>query len=91
MIPLAKACNFAGSEGNGVHKWREAERMQLHAELDAAFFHLYGIAREDAEYMLSTFAGTGLLPDDQRQEQTSLWAGGSIGAMTLAAYDRLLA
>jgi hypothetical protein len=27
------------------------------AELDAAFFHLYGIARDDAEYILSTFKG----------------------------------
>jgi hypothetical protein len=27
------------------------------AELDAAFFHLYGIDRDDVEYMLSTFKG----------------------------------
>ena len=25
------------------------------AELDAAYFHLYGIDRDDAEYILSTF------------------------------------
>jgi hypothetical protein len=27
----------------------------LQAELDAAFFHLYGISRDDAEYILGTF------------------------------------
>jgi hypothetical protein len=27
----------------------------LRAELDAAFFHLYGIARDDVEYILDTF------------------------------------
>lgn len=55
MIPLAKACDFDGSEGNGVHKWREAERIHLRAELDAAFAHLYGVSEEDYAYMLSTF------------------------------------
>jgi hypothetical protein len=27
------------------------------AELDAAYFHLYGVGREDAAYILSTFKG----------------------------------
>jgi hypothetical protein len=34
-----------------------AERAELMAELDAAFFHLYGVDRDDAEYILSTFKG----------------------------------
>lgn len=89
MIPLAKACDFKGSEGRGIQKWREDERMQLRAELDAAFFHLYGVSRDDAEYMLSTFTNTGLIPESGRLEQTRLWASGSIGAMTLNAYDQL--
>jgi hypothetical protein len=55
MKPLAKACDFKGSEGNGVHKWRDAERLQLRAELDAAFAHLYGVSEDDFAYMLSTF------------------------------------
>jgi len=29
--------------------------MQLRAELDACFFHLYGIEREDVDYILDTF------------------------------------
>ena len=66
MIPLAKACDFKGSRGDGVHIWKEAERAEIRAELDAAYFHLYGISRDDAEYILSTFSNTGLVPDDKR-------------------------
>ena len=32
-----------------------AERAQVRAELDAYFFHLYGLSREDADYILETF------------------------------------
>lgn len=55
MKPLAEACGFQGSEGNGVHKWRNQERMELRAELDAAFAHLYGLSEDDFMYLLSTF------------------------------------
>ena len=85
MIPLAQACNFTGSRGDGAHIWKEAER----AELDAAYFHLYGGARADAEYMLSTFTNTGLAPEDERSSQQCLWKDGSTGELVLAAYDRL--
>ncbi|MBN1807150.1 MAG: N-6 DNA methylase [Sedimentisphaerales bacterium] len=53
MIPLAEAAGFKPK----VYKWKTAERAKLMAELDAAFFILYGIKREDVEYMLSTFSG----------------------------------
>src|SRR5437868_7440064 len=69
MIPLAQACDFKGSRGDGVHIWKEAERAQLRAELDAAYFHLYGINRDDAQYILSTFTNTGLLREDERPAQ----------------------
>ncbi|MCI0555647.1 MAG: SAM-dependent DNA methyltransferase, partial [Anaerolineae bacterium] len=36
-------------------RWDEARRFLLRAELDAAYFHLYGIAREDVDYILDTF------------------------------------
>jgi hypothetical protein len=62
MIPLAQACDFKGSRGDGVHIWKEEERAQLRAELDAAYFHLYGISRDDAEYILTTFTNTGVVP-----------------------------
>lgn len=53
MRPLAKAAGFAP----GVWKWKEPERAQLRAELDAAYFHLYGLSKGDVEYVLGTFAG----------------------------------
>ena len=35
--------------------WNEEERSHLRARLDALYFHLYGLSREDAAYVLSTF------------------------------------
>ena len=35
--------------------WDEEDRRHLRARLDALYFHLYGITRDDAEYILSTF------------------------------------
>ena len=60
MLPLAEACDFTSGSfqteyGGRLNKWDEAERAELMAELDAAFFHLYGINRDDVEYILSTF------------------------------------
>ncbi len=72
MLPLADACQFTGGSfqaeyGGRLNKWDEAERAELIAELDAAFFHLYGIDRDNVEYILSTFKGIHeqqtLLPD----------------------------
>jgi len=89
MIPLAKACGFTGSRGDGVHIWKEKERAELRAELDAAYFILYGIERADAEYMLSTFTNTGYLPTDQRGEEGQPWTRGGLGDMILEAYEHL--
>jgi hypothetical protein len=36
-------------------RWDPARRFLLRAELDAAFFHLYGISRDDTAYILDTF------------------------------------
>jgi hypothetical protein len=36
-------------------RWDDERRFLLRCELDAAFFHLYGIARDDADYILETF------------------------------------
>jgi N-6 DNA Methylase len=36
-------------------KWDEGRRFQLRCELDAAFFHLYGINREDVDYIMESF------------------------------------
>ena len=78
MRPLGEA---AGMDPP-VHKWSAAERAELTAELDAAFFLLYGIDREDVQYILGTFRGLGQGADG---------AGGLFdsGGEVLEAYDRL--
>lgn len=35
--------------------WDEADRRQRRARLDALYFHLYGLSKDDAAYILSTF------------------------------------
>jgi hypothetical protein len=35
--------------------WDEERRFMMRAELDAAFFHLYGIERDDVDYIMETF------------------------------------
>ncbi|MFA7486202.1 MAG: restriction endonuclease, partial [Phycisphaerae bacterium] len=78
MIPLAKAADFKPP----VHKWNEEERCDLMAQLDAAFFLLYGIERNDVEYILSTFAGV-------QKESKSMFAGMSTSERILNHYDKL--
>jgi hypothetical protein len=36
-------------------RWDEERRRLLRAELDAAFFHLYGVERDDVDYIMETF------------------------------------
>lgn len=89
MIPLAQACGFQGSRGDGVHVWKDSERALLRAELDAAYFHLYGIERADVEYVLSTFTNTGFISEDKRGAEQCPWTPGSTGALVLEAFERL--
>ena len=51
MTPFAKEMGYDGQP----FTWDEEERRHLRARLDALYFHLYGISREDADYILSTF------------------------------------
>ncbi|MEX2374128.1 MAG: N-6 DNA methylase [Dehalococcoidia bacterium] len=48
---------FAGDLGyNGPpFRWDPERRFMLRCELDAAFFHLYGINRDDTNYILDSF------------------------------------
>ena len=43
-----------GDHGAPFH-WDDDRRFTTRAELDAAFFHLYGIDRGDADYIMETF------------------------------------
>lgn len=36
-------------------RWDPDRRFRLRCELDAAFFHLYGLARDDVDYVMDTF------------------------------------
>ena len=80
MIPLGKAAGFDPP----VHKWNPSERLDLMAQLDAAYFLLYGIDRNDVEYILSTFAGL-------RKERQGAFAGASAFDRILRRYDDLKA
>ncbi len=61
MAPFARDLGYAGPP----FIWNEEERRHLRARLDALYFHLYGISREDAGYILSTF------PIVRRQDQAA--------------------
>ena len=51
MTPFARALGYDGEP----FLWDEEERRHLRARLDALYFHLYGLSREDAAYILDTF------------------------------------
>ncbi len=51
MAPFARDLGYDGRP----FTWDEEERRHLRARLDALYFHLYGLDREDAGYVLSTF------------------------------------
>jgi hypothetical protein len=36
-------------------RWDEERRFAMRAELDAAFFHMYGIERDDVDYIMNSF------------------------------------
>ncbi|WP_229392057.1 hypothetical protein [Methanosarcina sp. DH2] len=36
-------------------KWDEERRLNLRCELDAVYAHLYGISKDDLDYILRTF------------------------------------
>jgi hypothetical protein len=37
------------------HQWNDKERFQLQCELDAIYAHLYGLEKEEMDYILETF------------------------------------
>ena len=51
MEPFARDLGYDGPP----FIWDEEERRHLRARLDALYFHLYGLDREDADYVLNTF------------------------------------
>ncbi len=51
LEPFAKDCGYNGPP----FRWNEQRRFLLRCELDAAYFHLYGIERDDVDYIMETF------------------------------------
>ncbi|CAL9379165.1 hypothetical protein SUDANB1_01029 [Streptomyces sp. enrichment culture] len=65
-------------------RWNEGRRETIRAELDALFFHLYGISREDADYILDTF------PIVRRKDEAK-YGSYRTKELILAEYDRMAA
>ena len=51
MAPFARDLGYTGSP----FVWDAEERRHLRARLDALYFHLYGLSKDDAGYILGTF------------------------------------
>ena len=51
LAPYARDLGYDGPP----FRWDPARREWLRAELDAAYFHLYGIDRDDVNYIMDTF------------------------------------
>ena len=61
MVPFARDLGCDGPP----FIWNQEERRHLRARLDALYFHLYGLSRDDADYILSTF------PIVQREDEAA--------------------
>lgn len=58
LVYTAEDLNHFAVEAGFPHKpfkWNENRRFWLRAELDALFFHLYEIERDDVDYIMETF------------------------------------
>jgi type I restriction-modification system DNA methylase subunit len=87
MEPFAQDCGDHGAP----FVWDEERRFKLRAELDAAMFHLYGIQRDDVDYIMSTFPIV-----EQRDRKASATEDSPEGRYLtrdaiLAVYDRMAA
>ncbi len=81
--PLARDL---GDEGEPF-RWNEDRRAQLRAELDAYFFHLYGISREDTDYILESFQSeSGGL---KKNNEIAKFGEYRTKRLVLAEYDRM--
>jgi hypothetical protein len=80
MAPMARVLGHHGPP----FRWDEERRALLRAELDAAYFHLYGLDREDTEYVLDTFRLVRMRDEKQHGEYRTK-------RLILDVYDRMAA
>jgi hypothetical protein len=77
---VARACGYDGPP----YRWDECRRFRLRCEIDAAFFHAYGLARGEVEHVLQTF------PIVKRKEQAE-FGSYRTGATVLEQFDSIAA
>ncbi|WP_338687283.1 N-6 DNA methylase [Streptomyces acidiscabies] len=80
MRPFARDLGDTGAP----FRWDEDRRAIIRAELDALFFHLYGITRDDTAYILDTFNVT-------RDNDMKAHGEYRTKNLILAEYDRMAA
>ena len=80
MAPFARDLGYDGPP----FIWNDEERRHLRARLDALYFHLYGLSKDDAAYILDTF------PIVRRHDQAAFGAYRTKD-MILAYYNALAA
>lgn len=76
-------------DGGQPFRWDEDRRALMLAELDAYFFHLYGIDRDDTDYILESFqsdSGGGL-----KNNEINKYGTYRTKELVLAEYDRMAA
>jgi hypothetical protein len=78
LLPIARDCGHDGPP----FRWDAGRRFSLRCELDAAFFHLYGLSRDDAAYILDTFPVVRRKDEDQHGEYRTQ-------RVILEIYDRM--
>ncbi|MBX6754812.1 MAG: hypothetical protein IRY86_11315 [Thermorudis peleae] len=79
LAPFARDLGDAGPP----FRWDPERRAQLRAELDAAYFLLYGLSRSEVEYVLGTFPVL-------RQNEERSFGEYRTARLVLSAYDALI-
>jgi type I restriction-modification system DNA methylase subunit len=69
--------------------WDEERRAHLRADLDGLFGHLYGLKREELEYLLETFGGLEDEPRGLKENDLKKYGEFRTKRLVLEAYDRL--
>ncbi len=77
IAPFARDCGYNGPP----FVWDEERRAHLRAELDGIYAHLYGLSREDFDYILDTFNGV-------RDKDIRRYGEYRTKRLVLEAYDR---
>ncbi|WP_432045604.1 Eco57I restriction-modification methylase domain-containing protein [Streptomyces asiaticus] len=84
MTPVARDMGDIGEP----FQWDENRRAQLRAELDSCFFHLYGISRDDTDYILESFQTE---KGGLKNNEIAKFGEYRTKRLVLAEYDRMAA